>query len=274
MNRLKVDYHIHTTYSDGHASPMDIIKKAKELEYDVLAITDHDNVDGIAEAMIAGQALDIKIVPGIEVATMTEEGVGLHILGYNIDPENVKLKNFLSQMIENRNKRNKELLRSLAELGYELKEEEIETGKNQYIGKPVIARALASKGYIKDYKEAFGPQILGSKKCRSIQRVKPLAKEAIEIIIEAGGQPVLAHPIQARGIGHTGSEEFYKNIEEIIAKLKKQGLKGLECFHPDQNQEQSMRFVELACKYHLHITEGSDFHGEDFAEAPKTANSL
>ena len=82
---------------------------------------------------------------------------------------------------------------------------------------------------------------------------------------------MLAHPIQTRGIGSPGSEEFYENIETLIARLKKQGLRGLECFHPDQNEEQSARFVQLAEKYHLHITRGSDFHGEDFAEAEPTA---
>ena len=92
------------------------------------------------------------------------------------------------------------------------------------------------------------------------------------IIKEAGGTPVLAHPIQTRGIGRPGSEEFFTNIEAIIKRLKHQGLKGLECFHPDQNFEQSMRFVEMAEKYHLHITRGSDFHGKDFAEADKTTN--
>ena len=82
---------------------------------------------------------------------------------------------------------------------------------------------------------------------------------------------VLAHPIQTRGVGETGSEEFYKNMDTIIRRLKLQGLKGLECYHPDQDHEQTMRFIELAEKYHLHITRGSDFHGKDFAEADPTA---
>jgi len=94
----------------------------------------------------------------------------------------------------------------------------------------------------------------------------------MDVIKQAGGTPVLAHPIQTRGIGRPGSEEFFQNMDMIIGRLKRQGLKGLECFHPDQNFEQSMRFVEMAEKYHLHITRGSDFHGKDLAEADKTAN--
>lgn len=271
MDNYKVDFHIHTTASDGEAKPTEIVKRAKELEYDIIAITDHDNTDGLAEAQIAAEALEMKVVPGIEIAVETEEGTGLHMLGYHIDPENEELKQFLGQMIENRKIRNKELFRVLQSMGYDISEEDIEVGKNSFIGKPLIARALVKKGYISNMKEAFGKQILGSPECRNVRKVKPLAKEAIEIIKKAGGTPVLAHPIQTRGIGKPGSEQFYENMDKIIGTLKRQGLRGLECYHPDQNEEQSMRFIDMAEKYHLHITMGSDFHGKDFAEADKTA---
>ena len=175
-------------------------------------------------------------------------------------------------MVERRKERNEQLFKALSEMGYELTRDDIEYGKNEFIGKPIIARAMVRKGYINDQREAFGKDILGSKKCRAIRKVKPLASEAIDVIKQAGGMPVLAHPIQTRGVGRPGSEEFFQNMDMIIGRLKKQGLKGLECFHPDQNFEQSMRFVEMAEKYHLHITRGSDSHGKDLAEADKTAN--
>lgn len=272
MDDYKVDFHIHTTASDGEATPTEIVKRAKELGYDIIAITDHDNTDGLQEAMIAAEALEMKVVPGIEIAVVTEDGRGLHMLGYHIDPENPKLKAFLDNMIENRRKRNEQLFEVLREMGYDISISDIQVGRNNFVGKPLIARALVRKGYISDMKEAFGPEILGSPMCRKVTKVKPLASEAIEIISCAGGTPVLAHPIQTRGIGKPGSEEFYENMDGIIGRLKKQGLKGLECFHPDQNFEQSMRFIEMAEKYHLHITRGSDFHGKDFADADKTAN--
>ncbi len=272
MNDYKVDFHIHTTASDGEATPTQIIRRAAELEYDIIAITDHDNTNGIAEARIAAEAVGIRFVPGIEIAVVTEEVTGLHMLGYYIDEENEELKEFLSAMVERRKERNEQLFKALSEMGYELTKDDIEYGKNEFIGKPIIARAMVSKGYIDDPRQAFGKDILGSKKCRAIRKVKPLAREAIDVIKQAGGMPVLAHPIQTRGVGRPGSEEFFKNMDMIIGRLKKQGLKGLECFHPDQNFEQSMRFVEMAEKYHLHITRGSDFHGKDLAEADKTAN--
>ncbi|MCQ2547006.1 MAG: PHP domain-containing protein [Clostridia bacterium] len=271
MDDYKVDYHIHTTASDGEATPTEIVKRAKELDYDMIAITDHDNTNGLAEAKIAGEALEMKVIPGIEIAVVTEEGTGLHMLGYNFDPDNEELQGFLNQMIENRITRNKELFLVLQKMGYDISEDDIDVGKNSYIGKPLIARAMVKKGYIKDMREAFGKQILGSPECKKVQKVKPLASEAIDIILKAGGTPVLAHPIQTRGVGKPGTEQFYENMDRIIRRLKKQGLRGLECYHPDQNDEQSMRFVEMAEKYHLHITMGSDFHGKDFANADKTA---
>lgn len=272
MDYYKVDYHIHTVYSDGKATPTEIIKKAAELEYDRIAITDHDNVNGLEEARIAAEALNMTVIPGIEIAVETEEKIGLHMLGYEIDPKNPELQDFLSRLIKNREERNEQLFEVLRQQGFDISVEDVEVGRNSFIGKPLIVRALLRKGLIKSEKEGFGPAALGSKACRSVKKAKPKACEAIEIIEAAGGIPVLAHPIQTRGIGRPGSEEFFENIEKIIRKLKTQGLKGLECYHPDQNEEQSSRFVEIAGKYHLHITRGSDFHGSDFAKAEKTAD--
>ncbi len=271
MDGYKVDFHIHTTASDGECTPTQIVKQAKELDYDIISITDHDNTDGIAEGAIAAEAVAIQFIPGIEIAVVTEEETGLHMLGYYIDIENEALKKFLAEMIERRKERNEQLFQILQEMGYDISEEDIEIGKNNFISKPRIANALLRKGYIKEERQAYGKQILGNSRLRAVRKVKPLAKDAIEVIKEAGGTPVLAHPIQTRGIGRPGSEQFYTNIDKIIGRLKRQGLKGLECFHPDQDFEQSMRFVEMAEKYHLHITRGSDFHGKDFADAEETA---
>lgn len=272
MNAYKVDYHIHTTASDGEARPTEIVRQAKDLDYDIIAITDHDNFNGVREALIAGEAVGLKVVPGIEIAVETDEGVGLHILGYNIDIDNKELADFLDELVLRRRGRNADLFSALQSLGYDITEEDVEVGNNDFIGRPAVARALVRKGYISDERQAYGKDILGSPACKSIRKAKPSSAKAIEMIRKAGGMAVLAHPIQARGIGRTGSEEFFENIEKIIRELKKQGLSGLECYHPDQNEEQSNRFVELAGKYHLHITRGSDFHGSDLAKADKTAD--
>lgn len=273
MDEYKVDFHIHTSYSDGQATPVEIVKRAKELEYDMIAITDHDGVDGVNEALIAGETAGIKVIPGIELATETEEGIGLHILGYHIDHENPQLKAVLADLLERRDNRNKKLVQVLNDMGYEITYDDLKQRQpNGFIGKPVFARALVEKGYIDDPKAAFKKgQFLGSPEARAVKKIKILASEAISLIREAGGMAVLAHPIQTRGIGEKDTEEFYENIETIVKRLKSQGLKGLECYHPDQNHEQTMRFIALAEKYHLHITRGSDFHGKDLADAEPTA---
>ena len=126
----KIDYHIHTTGSDGALSPAQVVRQAKELGYDEIAITDHDNTSGIAEAMIAAEALDMRVIPGIEIATETEEGIGLHILGYKIDTENAKLQEFLEGMIRRREDRNEKLLAELRAMGYDITEDDLEAGKN------------------------------------------------------------------------------------------------------------------------------------------------
>lgn len=273
MDEYKVDFHIHTSYSDGQATPVEIVKQAKELEYDMIAITDHDGVDGIKEALIAGETAELKVIPGIELATETEEGIGLHILGYHIDVENRELAAVLKRLKKSRDDRNVKLIALLKEMGCDISMEDLQNVQpNGFIGKPVIARVLWKKGYIEEPAEAFRKgSLLGSDAARKIKKEKLPAAEAISLINGAGGIAVLAHPIQTRGVGVPGSEEFYDNMDDIIRKLKLCGLKGLECYHPDQDHEQTMRFVAIAEKYHLHITRGSDFHGKEFKDASPTA---
>lgn len=270
MQEFKVDYHIHTIYSDGQSTPTHVVKQAKELDFDVIAITDHDNVNGVKEAMIAGEAVDLKVVPGIEIATQTEEGIGVHLLGYGFDPENGEMQELLRQLIQNRIERNEKLLAVLSTMGYEFSPEELQTGKDEFIGKPVIARGMVAKGYIREEREAYGRNILGSPQCRAVRKKKPLVAEAIRIVTDAGGIPVFAHPMQTRGLGRPGSEEFYDHLNEQIARMKKQGLKGMECFYPEHSEDETMRLVAFAEKYHLHMTRGTDFHGADYIEANRT----
>ena len=269
----KVDLHIHTYYSAGESGPKEIVKTAAETGRRAIAITDHDGTGGVKEAAAAGREYGIEVITGIELATEMENGTGLHILGYGFDPDDAALNDVLADLAEKRDQRNRRLINVLNEMGFEISLDELKVGRpGGFIGKPVIARALADKGYIKNYEEAFkGDRFFGSPEARAVKKDKLQAAKAIQLIKAAGGIAVLAHPVQTRHIGDPGSEEFYTNIEKIIRQLKTQGISGLECYHPDQDAAQTERFIELAEKYDLSITRGSDFHGADYRNAKPTA---
>lgn len=254
----KVDYHTHSYHSDGTMKPTDLVKMYKNKEYDMIALTDHDGVDGVAEAVIAGDALEMKVIPGIELAASYDfqgEEVELHILGYHIDIDNQPLREKLKELRENRNARNEKLLALLNEMGYELVWEDLLQRPGQtYVGKPNFARALKEKGYeVPNMWDVFD----------SVEKKKISSAEAIELIKGAGGIAVLAHPLKTKKIGEIRSEEFWSNLDTITRELKKEGLKGMECFHPSADQDDSWKLAAIAGKYHLHITEGSDFHGDE-----------
>lgn len=270
---FRVDLHIHTNYSDGVAPPERIVCDAKKLGYEKIAITDHDGVGGIEEALDAGRKCGIEVISGIELATKTKEGIGLHILGYHIDSEHRELRKTLDILHEKRAERNKKLIAVLCHMGYDISENDLKgIQPNDFVGKPVIARVLVGKGYADSVFQVFSSEkLLASPEAKSVRKSKITSQEAIRLIKAAGGRAVLAHPIQTSHIGREGSEEFYGNIENIIRELKEQGLEGLECLHPDQNISQTLRFLEIAEKYDLAVTRGSDFHGANFAEADRPA---
>lgn len=251
----KSDYHVHTWYSDGTKKPTEVVRMFHEKEYDMIAITDHDGTDGINEALIAGEALKIKVIPGIEFSTQysdDEFDCELHVLGYYIDIDNKKLQDRLQQIREERRIRNERLLDYLKETGYEIEYDDLIQRPGQtYIGKPNFERALRKKDYnTEGIYEVF----------HKIPKVKISTPESVELIKDAGGISVLAHPMQIRNIGEPKSEQFWNNLDRIVKSLKKNGLKGIECYHPSADEEDSLKLVTLAGKYHLHITEGSDYH--------------
>lgn len=253
----KVDFHTHSYYSDGLMKPTDLVRMYKEREYDIIALTDHDGIDGVKEAEIAGEALKMQVVPGIELATSYDfdgHEIEFHLLGYYIDIENEELNEKLKEIREHRRVRNEKLLAHLNELGYELTYEDLlERPKQNYIGKPNFERAMKQKGYNPENMWDIFDEV---------EKQKISIEEGINLIKGAGGIAVLAHPMKTRKIGEKDSEEFWNNLYTIVKDLKKKGLKGIECYHPSADNEQSMKLVQLSGKYHLHMTEGSDFHGD------------
>ncbi|MCR5482720.1 MAG: PHP domain-containing protein [Clostridia bacterium] len=256
------DYHMHSTFSDGVLSPTQLVERAKANGIKIMALTDHDGVGGIAEAKEAGRACGVEVVAGIEFAVRTKEGIGLHMLGYDFDVRNEKLLAMVERTRKYREERNKELIAVLCGMGFEMTMEEvIAEGGRDYAGKPNMARVMMKKGYIREWKEAFSEKTFESPQVKSIKRKKPEAGEVLDVILQAGGIPVLAHPGKIKRLGEKENGEFFKNAEKLVVALKARGLMGIECFHTDHTKEDEEFFRALAEKLDLVITKGSDFHG-------------
>lgn len=257
---------MHSYYSDGALTPGQLVGKFAEEGYDVIALTDHDGIDGVKEFMAACEATKIKGVSGIEFSTSHEFGgkkIDIHLLGYNFDPDNEELVNKTKELREKRHDRNVRLIAKLREMGYDLDLDEIESqSKGKYVGKPNIARVMTRKGYVSSPREAFD-KVLDTPEISSIKKEKLTTEEAIALVGRAGGQAFMAHPAKIKGIGQRGTEEYWTNFEHLLKELKIKGLKGLECIYPVHTEEEEFRFIELAGKYHLHISSGTDFHSDD-----------
>jgi 3',5'-nucleoside bisphosphate phosphatase len=260
------DLHLHTYYSDGTQSPTEVIRWANEHGLKTIAITDHDGIDGIEEATLAAKEFGIKVIPGIEISAQTDEHIGLHILGYDIDTNNQQLRKACETMRKKRKIRNELLMKALNRLGYKLEWEDLNLRPGQdYLGKPQFAMAMVNKGYFKTPKEAFGLKgAFGSKEIRKIKKEKVSDAEAINIIQGAGGMAVLAHPAKISHIGEPGTPEFYSKLDSILSELKLMGLGGLECVYPEHTDEQTIQFTIMSHRHGLKVTGGSDYHGPEF----------
>ena len=249
MKEQRVDLHSHTTASDGLNSPADNMKLAKEAGLVALGITDHDSVNGIEEAMVAAERLGIEVIPGIEVSTV-ENGQDVHVLGYFIRYKDQNFLNQLDELQRARDRRNEMMLEKLGELGIEIQIEEVRKklrreGAN--VGRPHIAEVMIDKGVVQTMEEAFR-EYLGKNGKAYVNPIRISPEEGIEIIKAAGGIPILAHP------GLYGDDE-------MVERLIRYGVKGIEAFHPDHNDEEEQKYQQMAERYGILVTAGSDFHG-------------
>ena len=247
----KVDLHLHSCVSDGRFSPAEVVTKAAAAGLTVIALTDHDNVDGIAPALEAAKKFPgLKVIPGVEISTDEPDGE-VHVLGYFIDYTHPELLATLQTMRESRQGRAQGMVTKLAGLGMPVEWKRVqEIAGDGSIGRPHIAQALLEKGYITTIKEAFDKYIAFGGPAY-VEREKITPAEAVELILRAGGLPVLAHPL------------FINNPETLIARLKPSGLAGIEVYYGQYTQEQIRTLAGLADKYGLTATGGSDYHGLD-----------
>ena len=251
---MKIDLHLHTTASDGHFTPEEIINLAVKKRLDIIAITDHDSIAGITPAMAASQASPwLTVIPGVEINTDVPQGE-IHILGYFIDYTNPELNATLQRLRSSRKERALKMVARLHTLGLPLEWKRIqELAQGGSIGRPHIAQALLEKGYIGSIKEAF-TKYIGRDGPAYVERKKITPTDAVKLIIIACGLPVLAHPA---GIN---------NLEETIIQLKAAGLVGIEVYYDNYTTEAMKALMTVAEKHELIATGGSDYHGLESTE--------
>jgi len=244
---MSADLHIHTFFSDGTQSPEEIVELAQKAELKTIAITDHDVVAGLSRALHKGNELGVEVIPGIEFTTEARD-TEIHILGYFIDLTNAELIEAITLMQQDREKRIFKICDKLKGLGVVIDPGKVfEIAGHRAAGRPHVARALVKEGLVSDFKEAFN-RYIDFHGPAYVSHYKLSPEEAIRLVVKAGGIPVYAHPAVS-------------NCDDIIPELMVAGLRGLEAYYPSHSHTTTQRYLNLANKYGLLITGGSDFHG-------------
>lgn len=261
-----VDLHTHSTASDGTFSPTQLVRAAKTCGLVALALTDHDTGNGLKEAAAEAQRVGLRFVPGIEISADYPAPGTLHILGHFIDVDSSGLSNMSKLLLDGRNARNPMIVARLNELGCRITMQDVEAvarekvpvGAPVVIGRPHIAEALVRAGCVASIKQAFDVY-LGTTGSAFFPKERLTPRQAIDCIHEAGGVATVAHPVQLRC-------ENPAHLATVINHLKEAGLDGIEVWHCDHQERDSQLMLELARRYDLVPTGGSDFHGHHKAD--------
>ncbi len=243
----KADLHIHTTYSDGQLSPVEVIKLAAEKKLTSVAITDHDTFEAYAVAKPFADEAGLELIPGVEITTMFN-GRESHILAYYFETDTNYFTEFLANQKRSRTDRIKVIVEILQNQKIEIEYSEVwAQGNGANLGRPHIAKVLIDKGYVSSITEAFN-LYLSNEKLGEVNNSYSNSEEVIQMIKNVGGAAILAHP-----------GRFYSNeeVEEFIEL----GIDGIECIHPSHNWKKQLKFVEFCEKHNLLKTGGSDYHG-------------
>lgn len=247
----KVDLHTHTTASDGDLGSEELVRLASDNHIEILAVTDHDTVDGLDEAARVSVELGIEFIPGMEISAKSENE--LHILGYYIEKDLPEFQKGLDILFKYREIRESITIDYLNRKGVEITAEEVKRAtKGNIIGRPHMAAVMIAKGYVDTPKEAF-EKYIGTSEYMLLERPKTTVQESLDIIIAGRGVPVLAHP-------HSLNEK-YAQLDKTLGRLKDMGLKGIECFYNSYSHEETANYLSLAVKHGLLPTGGSDYHG-------------
>ena len=242
-----VDLHLHSRFSDGTYGPEELAAQARRCELTAIALTDHDSVEGCPDTARACAAAGIEFIVGTEL-TAEQDGNELHILGYCLDMGNARLLTQLAKFQAVRQDRIREMVARLNRLKVPLSADAVFALANcRAPGRPHVARALVAAGLCGSLDEAF-ERFLKKNRPAWVPKFKMSGAEALDLIHQAGGVAVLAHP----GLNRT---------DQVIPGMVEAGLDGIECFHTKHSTATTERYLELADRFHLLVTGGSDCHG-------------
>lgn len=247
------DLHTHTTASDGQYTPTQLVGLAKAAGIQTLAITDHDTIAGVDEAIEAGKALGLRVIRGVELSA--NEHHNFHILGYGFQEGDTALSRLCEQLRAGRDERKYRIIDFLREQGADVSLSEVEEmAGGTVIARPHFAQVLVKRGYAKDNRDAFDRYLDTPEFRAKVTRFKANALTCVEAIHTAGGKASLAHPYQ---MGLPNVE-----LEVLVRQLADWGLDAIECYYTKYSMEQEQFYLKLTEQYRLHQTGGSDFHGE------------
>lgn len=250
---MTVDLHVHTTASDGLVTPSGVVAAALELGLKVVSVTDHDSVEGVPEAIEAARGSALEVLPGVELSVLADDGSDVHLLGYLIDHTDPTLLEALERLRSARFERAVAMVKALSDAGHEVDFDGVlEHAAGGAVGRVHVARALVDAGSVDTIEEAFA-DLIGRQGPCYVRKASLSALEALELIHNAGGVAVLAHP----GV----------NGESSLVPLSGAGLDGVEAYHAEHTPAQRSHFAALAERFSLVVTGGSDFHGPGMRSA-------
>lgn len=248
---MRADLHLHTTASDGKLTPRELVRRASELKLDVIAITDHDSVNGIQPALEEARNFPgITVIPGVEINTDVPRGE-VHVLGYFIDYKDPSFNRTLEELRNSRFERGKKMVAKLADMGIKIDWDRVlELAGKGSVGRPHIAQAIVERGYVSSVREAFD-NCIGRSCPAYVERKKLTPAEAVKLVLNAKGLPALAHPADI------------EYLDAFVAKLKRAGIIGMEIYYNGYAPDVVAELKRLAEQHNLVALGGSDFHGLD-----------
>lgn len=246
---MRVDFHMHSTFSDGVETPTALLQHAEEHNIEMMALTDHDEIDGIHELL--QQNTSITIITGCEFSGSYKDK-DIHILGYNFDIHHKELKEFISFFKEKREARIKEIIHRCHEQGYSISFDTLQRlfPHAKAYGRPHLAQVLIDAGYVQDIQEAFST-ILSAKSPCYVPKVKIDVPRIVDLIHQAGGLAVLAHPKLIRN-------------DDYVEELLSYSFDGVEVYHSKHSEEDEQKYLNMAIERNLFVTGGSDYHGNGY----------